>query len=282
MSLILKKGVKLSMSSEKTKPKPKKQAKTVVREIRVSLGRSKKGSQKKTDELMTKSDDFDHDMAVIGEIKEKGQDNGIIGIRLGMYDERLILKIFDGNVRCLGTMEETPTMAYLVRATGKTIDYPHFKVLLPGYRYVIDVRKVYGGFLKPEKYSFFIHFEDPNDKNNIHNEFFSISQKRLSIGDDWFVRDAADGIVAKLDGRKTAIGSNWDIYFYPTTTNLHLNDAYVATLILFTAFRRYEKDIMKRLSKNYENYRRRNIKLPLNWHEMTLYKNPRYKESHEE
>ncbi|MFV2015470.1 MAG: hypothetical protein ACC656_08595, partial [Candidatus Heimdallarchaeota archaeon] len=260
----------------KSKKKPKKPKLKAIRQIKVSLYRSKKGKEKK--EFLSKSDQYDQDMNVIGEFKESGEDNGIICVRISMLEERIVIKAFNDRMIYLGTLEEAPTMSYLIRSTGKSIDYPHLKLLLPNYEYVVELRKVYGGFLKPEKYSFYLHFElKKQEQEKTFNEFFSISQKRMAIGDDWYVRDAADGIIAKIDGRKTAIGADWNIEFYPTRSNLHLNNQYVTVLLLFTAFRRYEKDVMKRLSKNYENYRKKNEPLFANWHEMTLYKNPRMK-----
>lgn len=216
---------------------------------------------------MAKSNQFTRDMNIIGEIKEKGEkENGTIGVRDSIVDERLVLKAFSGAMTFLGTFEECISLELAVKNSIKK-SYPVFRVNLPRYDMVVELRKMYGGFLKAEQYSFFMSFDK-------FNECFTIGQKRLARGDDWFVRNARNEIVAKIDGKMFDVGGEWDVKVY--APKLAKDKEFTTVLILFAAFRRYEKQVIKRISNNYNAYKKGKEFKP-DSDEMSLYKNPRSK-----
>ena len=216
---------------------------------------------------MAKSNQFTRDMNIIGEIKEKGEENGTIAVRDSIVDNRLVLKAFSGAMTFLGTFEECISLEMTVKNSIKKA-YPVFRVILPRYDMVVELRKIWGGFLKAEQYTFFMNIDDK------FNEFFTIGQKRFSRGDDWFVRNARKEVIAKIDGKMFDIGGEWDVKIY--SPNLAKEKEFTTVLILFAGFRRYEKQVIKRIGHNFEAYKKGKAFKPDN-DEMGLYKNPRSK-----
>jgi hypothetical protein len=215
---------------------------------------------------MAKSNQFTRDMNLIGEIKEKGakdDEHGSIGVREEIVEDRLVLKAFSGSMTFLGTFEECPSLELVIKNSLHK-NYPVFRVILPRYDFVVELRKVFGGFLKPEKYAFFMSI------NEEFNEFFTINQKRFARGDDWLVKNFKNEVVAKIDGKMFDIGGQWDVKIF--SPNLAKEKEF---LTLFAAFRRYEKSVMSNISKKQKSYEMGKFK-PDN-DEMTLYKNPRSK-----
>ena len=218
--------------------------------------------------LMAKSNQFTRDMNLIGEIKEKiEEENGSIGVREDIIDKRLVLKAFSGKMTFLGTFEECTSLELTIK-NSLHHSYPIFRVILPRYDYVVELRKVHGGFLRPERYAFFMNINDE------FNEFFTIKQKRFSRGDDWLVYNFKHEVVAKIDGKMFDIGGQWDVKIY--SPNLAKEKEFETILILFSAFRKYEKIVIKSINSNYEEYKKGKPFKPDN-DEMDLYKNPRSK-----
>ena len=216
---------------------------------------------------MAKTNQFTRDMNIIGEIKEKGEENGTIGVREGIVDSRLVLKAFSGSMTFLGTLEECVSLELAVKSSIHR-SYPVFRVILPRYDYVVELRKMHGGPLISEKYAFFMNIDDK------FNEFFTIGEKRFARGDDWLVRNSRKEVVAKIDGKMFDIGGEWDVKVY--SPNLAKEKEFITILILFAAYRRYEKQVIKRIGKDFEEYKEGKPFEPDN-DEMTLYKNPRSK-----
>lgn len=216
---------------------------------------------------MAKSNQFTRDMNIIGEIKEKGEENGTIGVREGIVEQRLVLKAFSGSLTFLGTFEECVSLELAVKNSIHHA-YPVFRVILPRYDYVVELRKAHGGPFIAEKYSFFMNIDDK------FNEFFTINQKRLSRGGDWHVKNSKKEVVAKIDGKMFDIGGEWDVKIY--SPNLAKEKEFVTVLILFAAFRKYEKMVIKRIDKYFKDYKKGKSFEP-DHDELTLYKNPRSK-----
>lgn len=216
---------------------------------------------------MAKTSQFTRDMNIIGEVKEKGEENGTIGVRESIIDSRLVLKAFSGAMTFLGTFEECTSLE-LVTKNSFHRNYPVFRVILPRYDYVVELRKTYGGFLRSEQYAFFMNID------NKFNEFFTIGQKRIARGDDWFVRNVRNEVVAKIDGKMFDIGGEWDVKIY--SPNLAKEKEFVTILVLFAAYRKYEKQVIKRIGHKFEAYKHGKSFEPDN-DEMGLYKNPRSK-----
>lgn len=249
-----------------TKPSGKEELRISVDLWKTSLHGKEIGINQQ-EVYMAKTNQFTRDMNIIGEIKEKGEENGTIGVREGIIDSRLVLKAFSGSMTFLGTFEECLSLELSVKGSLHHA-YPVFRVILPRYDYVVELRKMHGGPLISEKYAFFMNIDDK------FNEFFTIGQKRLSRGDDWFVRNSKKEVVAKIDGKMFDIGGEWDVKIY--SPNLAKEKEFTTVLILFAGFRRYEKQVIKRIGHNFEAYKKGKAFKPDN-DEMGLYKNPRSK-----
>jgi len=216
---------------------------------------------------MAKTNQFTRDMDIIGEIKEEGEENGTIAVREGIVDQRLVLKAFSGAMTYLGTFEECISLELAVK-TSIHHAYPVFRVILPRYDYVVELRKMHGGPMISERYAFFMNIDDK------FNEFFTIDQKRFARGDDWYVKNSKREFVAKVDGKMFDIGGEWDVKIY--SPNLAKEKEFITILILFAAYRKYEKMVIKRIDKYFEEYEHGKPFEPDN-DEMALYKNPRSK-----
>ena len=217
--------------------------------------------------FMAKSNQFTRDMNLVGEIKEKDdKENGSIGVRDSIVEERLVLKAFSGSMTWLGTFEEATTLEIMNKLANKK-SFPVFKVILPRYDFIVELRKVMGGFLKTGKYSFFLNFDEE------FNEFFTITETRFSRGDDWLVKNFKKEVVAKIDGKMFDVGGQWDVKVY--SPNLAKDKEFLTVLLLFAGFRKYEKDVTKRIGKIYNDYKKKKFKPDTD--ELSLYKNPRSK-----
>jgi len=250
-----------------TKPSGKEELKLSVDLWKTSLHGKEMGINQQ-EVYMAKTNQFTRDMNIIGEIKESGEkEHGTIGVRESIVDSRLVLKAFSGSMTFLGTFEECTSLEMAVKASiGRS--FPVFRVILPRYDYIVELRKIKGGFLKSEQYAFFMNIDDK------FNEVFTIGQKRLSRGGDWLVRNFKKEVVGKIDGKLFDIGGEWDVKVY--SPKLAKEKEFVTVLTLFAAFRRYEKMVIKRIGKNFADYKSGKQFSPEN-DEMTLYKNPRSK-----
>lgn len=247
-----------------TKPSGKEELKISIDLWRSGMHTKEMGINKK-EVHMAKTNQFTRDMDIIGEIKEeKDSENGTIAVREGIVEERLVLKAFSGSMTFLGTFEECVSLELAVKNSIHHA-YPVFRVILPRYDYVVELRKAHGGPFIAEKYSFFMNIDDK------FNEFFTIEQKRFARGDDWHVKNFRKEVVAKIDGKMFDIGGEWDVKIY--SSNLAKEKEFVTILTLFAAFRKYEKKVIKRISNTFHAYEHGKQFEP-DSDEMGLYKNP--------
>ncbi len=260
---------KLTMSTKTyfTKPSGKEELKISVDLWKTGFHGKEIGINQQ-EVYMAKTNQFTRDMNIIGEIKEDGEkENGTIAVREGIVDKRLVLKAFSGSMTFMGTFEECLSLELAVKNSIHHA-YPVFRVILPRYDYVVELRKAHGGPLIAERYSFFMNIDDK------FSECFTIEQKRFARGDDWHVKNSKREIIAKIDGKMFDIGGEWDVKIY--SPNLAKEKEFVTILTLFAAFRKYEKMVIKRIDKVFEEYKKGKPFEP-DSDEMGLYKNPRSK-----
>ena len=257
------------MSNEQyfTKPSGKEELRVTVDLWKTGIHCKKIGLNQQ-EIYMAKSNQFTRDMNLIGEIKDKEEEeNGSIGFREEIFEKRLVLKAFSGKMTFLGTFEECLSLELSLKNTLRH-ELPVFRIILPRYDYVTELRKVHTTFPKSHKYSFFMNINDE------FNEFFTLVEKHFSRGDDWLVKNSKNEVVAFIDGKMFDIGGQWDVKIY--SPNLAKEKEFVTILILFSAFRKYEKSVVMRIEKTFEKYMKGEVFKP-DSDEMTLYKNPRSK-----
>ena len=243
----------------------------VVRKITVDLWKTdlhkKEIGLKKQEEYMAKSRQYTKDMNIIGEIREEKKPNGIVAVREGNIKERLIVKIFSSTMNWIGTVEEA-----ISREIGNSYvtenNFPAFIIILDEYEYNLMLEKVHGGAGRKEKF----HFCTFGNKNTNTLEVFVLEENRMSVGGDWTIKTINGKHVADIDGKKFDIGGQWDIKIFDAELANH--NAFVSTLILFAASRKYHGKIEDRI-KNIINDLKKDTPYTLQHEELDLYENPR-------
>ncbi|MHA1991024.1 MAG: hypothetical protein ACW981_18630 [Candidatus Hodarchaeales archaeon] len=266
-----KKETKKEEIKEQKPEKKSRRSSKPIRTISVDLWKTGLHSAeigiKRKETLMSKSRQFTKNMDLIGEIKEDNKkDNGFVAVNQGIKDERLVVKAFSGSMSWMGTIEESIS-AEVSQSLALNHNFPAFALIIDDYEYVLALEKVFGGPGQGERHHFTIY--DEKDKTF---ESFTIKEKRLAIGDDWNITDAANDVVAEIDGKKFDIGGQWDLKIF--NDELAKENAFVSSMILFCASRRYHKDIEDRIGKIIDEKKKGN-KMKLDYSELQLHKNPR-------
>ena len=254
--------------SSKSPPLLKRSTK-LVRKIAVDLWRTdlhaKEIGIKKQEEYMAKSRQFTRDMDIIGEIKENGKENGTIGARIREDRHRCVVKAFTGSFRWLGTIEESVSRGISQSLSADRI-FPAFTLIIDDYDYLLEIEKIRGGLGFRETFHFGLILE------NGQMVSFSIEEKKLGIGDDWAIKNPANEEIASIDGKKLDIGGEWEISYFNEA--MAENSAFVTSLILFSASRRFHGEIEKRI-ETYREQLRKGEPIKLQNEELDLLRNPR-------
>ncbi len=281
-----KKEDKSTKKSQKTSKKEDTKKNTLrkdpVRSFEVDLWRTGLHGEeigiKKTEEYMSKSRQFTRDMDIIGEVREKGKDTGIIGYRKSIWDDtdklqrRLVVRLFSDKGYWQASLEER-LPEEIAQSIGHGRAISHFSLLIDGYDFLVELRQITkGNFFIPREFTFNIFLEDDRA------EPFVIQSKRISFGDDYNVYRGHNmkkkQKVAFIDGKFMDIGGQWNVHIYDEV--LAKKKEFYRTLILFAASRRFHKDIYKKLKKYRKELPKGKIKTPqLSPEEIDLHRNPR-------
>ncbi len=231
---------------------------------------------KQKEEHMAKSRQFNRDLELFGEVKEKIKGNdetiGYVGYRQGLWDEeedklerRLVIKLFSKSMYYQGTIEEMVGREF-TRSLSAQKDFPAFSCLIDGYDYVITINKIRGGWVNPEWFVFRLEEEDG---------FIPIILKhKMGPGIDYRV---VNGIGADqfglINGKKWDVGGRYDISL--KADDSLVNIVMIRTLVLFAASLKFHKDIYKKIKKGTKLMKKGEWKPKISNEELLLRRNPR-------
>jgi hypothetical protein len=204
--------------------------------------------------LMAKNRMFSRNLELVGKVSEPGKADGMFGYNSATWDDipdkdvgkkRLIIKWFNAeSVGFLGSIEEMVADS-IANSTGSDDTIASFRVVLPRYKYVINVLKNHTRLPKiGEVFSFCLMRENKKSKEKKW-QIFTFDEKRLTIGSDWEVLLGEDRILAKIDEKKLNIGGKYNVIFYDEEHYKDLN--FFRVVILFTMMLKFKKEIFRKI-----------------------------------
>lgn len=269
---------KMAEKQESKKKIPKR--KIIERKITLDLWRTKLHDEiigiKQKEEHMAKSRQFNRDLHLFGEVKEKVKGKketiGYVGYRKGLWDEqedklarRLVIKLFSKSMYYQGTIEEMVGREF-TRSLSAQKDFPAFSCLIDGYDYVITLNKIRGGWVNPEWFVFRLE----EDKGFIP----IILKHKMGLGIDYrVVNGIGSAQFGLINGKKFDIGGEYDITLKGDKTLV--NNTMIRTLILFAASLKFHKDIYKKIKKGTKLMEKGEWKPKISNEELLLRRNPR-------
>jgi len=267
--------------AEKKETKKKIPKRTVIeRKITLDLWKTKLHDEiigiKQKEEHMAKSRQFNRDLELFGEVKEKLKGKketiGYVGYRKGLWDgqedkleRRLVIKLFSKSMYYQGTIEEMVGREF-TRSLSAQKDFPAFSCLIDGYEYVITLNKIRGGWVNPEWFVFRLEKE---------KGFIPIILKhKMGPGIDYRVVNGIGGAqFGLINGRKFDIGGRYDITLKADKTLV--NNTLIRSLILFAASLKFHTDIYKKIKKGTKLMEKGEWQPTISNEELLLRRNPR-------
>ncbi|MHA1820844.1 MAG: hypothetical protein ACTSU2_00720 [Promethearchaeota archaeon] len=272
-----KKDDKKSKKDKKKGKKPTWVKQIVVDYWMTNLHGAEMGIYQK-ERLMAKNRQFTSNLELIGSVKEEGKPDGMFAYNAESWDnvplkdlakKRLVIKWFNGqSVAWLGTIEEM-VINTMRSSIGANDFLPAFKILVPRYRYVVDLTKEHTKLPKMGEIFTFALKDEKNDKWDL----YTFDENRFTIGSDWNILRGDSEIVGKIDEKKLNIGGKFEVEFYDE--DLYKNRAFKTVVILFTMMLKWKdaiKDKIEKIRKYLEDGR---IKLDISANEEKFLMNPR-------
>ena len=204
--------------------------------------------------FMAKNRMFSRNLELVGKVAEEGKADGMFGYNSSTWDEipekdigkkRLIMKWFNmESVGFLGSIEEM-VVESIANSTGSDDTIPSFRIVLPRYKYVINLMKNHTRLPKiGEVFSFAMMKEDKKAKTKKW-QIYTFDEKRLTIGSDWEVLLGENRILAKIDEKKLNIGGKFNVFFYDEEYYKDLN--FFRVVMLFTMMLKFKEEIFKKI-----------------------------------
>ncbi len=204
--------------------------------------------------FMAKNRMFSRNLELVGKVAEEGKADGMFGYNSARWDDipekdigkkRLIMKWFNmESVGFLGSIEEMVAES-IANSTGSDDTIPSFRIVLPRYKYVINLMKNHTRLPKiGEVFSFCMMRKDKKTKTKKW-QIYTFDEKRLTIGSDWEVLLGEDRILAKIDEKKLNIGGKFNVFFYDEEYYKDLN--FFRVVMLFTMMLKFKEDIFKKI-----------------------------------
>ncbi len=254
--------------------------KIIERKIIVDLWKTKLHDEiigiKQKEEHMAKSRQFNRDLELFGEVKEKikGKEEtiGFVGYRKGLWDEqkdklarRLVIKLFSKSMYYQGTLEEMIGREF-TRSLSAQKDFPAFTSLIDGYDYVVTMNKIRGGWVNPEWFVFRLEGDDCFIPIILKHKWGPGIDYRVVYGLD-------DHQFGLINGKKWDIGGRYDITL--KGEKKLVNNVMIRSLILFSASLKFHKDIYKKIKKGTKLMEKGEWTPSISNEELLLRRNPR-------
>jgi hypothetical protein len=242
-------------SKESSKPNEKFDKKVVVDYWLTDLHNAEIGIYQR-ERFMAKNRMFSRNLELVGKVSEEGKADGMFGYNSAKWDDipdkdigkkRLIIKWFNmESVGFLGSIEEMVADS-ITNSIGSDDTIASFRIVLPRYKYVINILKNHTRLPKiGEIFSFCLMDEDKKKKQKKW-QVFTFDEKRLTIGSDWEVLLGEDRILAKIDEKKLNIGGKYNVFFYDKE---YYNDVnFYRIVLLFTMMLKFKKEIFRKIVK---------------------------------
>ncbi|MHA1338632.1 MAG: hypothetical protein ACTSRZ_00085 [Promethearchaeota archaeon] len=267
---------------EEKKKKLKKQKRKVLRKIEVDywitdLHDAEIGIYQK-ERFMAKNRQFSRNLELVGAVKEEGKPDGMFGYMTDSWDDiplkdmakrRLVIKWFNSeSVAWLGTIEEM-VINSMRSSVGANDILPAFKVLIPRYKYVIDLTKEHTKFPKVGEIYTFPLKDEKSDQWHI----FTFDEDRFTVGSDWSVLHGDDELIARIDEKVMNIGGKFviEIYEGPWAKMKNLYNV----IVLFAMMLKFNREIQKKLEKLRDYVESGKVKLTISASEEKFMMNPR-------
>ncbi len=291
-------------SKQKKKGKPTKSQKDVLKKNKTAAKDSKKSDERfekkvvvdywltdlhnaeigiyQRERFMAKNRMFSRNLELVGKVSEEGKADGMFGYNSATWDDipdkdigkkRLIIKWFNmESVGFLGSIEEMVADS-ITNSTGSDDTIASFKIVLPRYKYVINVLKNHTRLPKIGEIFSFCLLEEDKKKKEKKWRVFTFDEKRLTIGSDWEVLLGEDRILAKIDEKKLNIGGKYNIFFYDKELYKDVN--FFRVVLLFTMMLKFKKEIFRKIIQIRKMIKNEEYVLELSSDEEKMMMNPR-------
>ncbi|TFG19624.1 MAG: hypothetical protein EU530_05740 [Promethearchaeota archaeon] len=206
--------------------------------------------------FMAKNRMFSRNLELVGKVAEEGNADGMFGYNSARWDDipekdigkkRLIIKWFNmESVGFLGSIEEMVAES-IANSTGSDDTIPSFRIVLPQYKYVVNLMKNHTRLPKIGEVFSFAMMKEDKKANAKKWQIYTFDEKRLTIGSDWEVLLGEDRILAKIDEKKLNIGGKFNVFFYDEEYYKDLN--FFRVVILFTMMLKFKKEIFRKIMR---------------------------------
>ncbi len=171
------------------------------------------------------------------------------------------------SVAHLGTIEEL-VVSSIASSFGANDTLASFKMIIPKYDYVVDLKKEHTRLKMGEIFTFALKGKDG------FWQAFAFDEKRLTVGSDWEVKLAGrEAPVALIDQKLLNIGSKFVIHFFDK--ELYKNLTFYRVVLLFAMMLRFKDDLFAKIEKMKDLIKKGKLKIDVGQSEERLFYNPR-------
>ena len=204
-----------------------------------------------------KSSQFTKDMDIIGDVKKDGELYGYVAVRKEPLEEkessrrRLVVKYFSKTMNWRATIEEVVSASL---SNSLIIDEvsPVFRLSLARNEYEqqlmrVHPRRIGGG---AHFALTFIHKDDGKDEGMF--TLLHFDAKKLTLGEDFDVKNAAGKKVAKVDSKSMNIGGKVEVRYGEEIKSV---SGLGHTLVLFACYLKYDDEVKKIIEDQMKDYK---------------------------
>ena len=217
------------------------------------------------------SDQFSHDMEIIGQVRDGGERTGVLAYRKkawkqeGGLKRRLVIKQFTDSMNWKASMELMMGRSMQLSMGARGLPVCAYTINLARHDQLVQLERsaLKWPFL-PEYFSFFLETRDGP-------KFYSLRRKVFAIGADYVLYDWQGRKIGVLDHRVINLGGSWKVKIRDSETYGPLE----TVIQLFCTMLRYNHDVRKHVKRQVGDIRNGKTARALDHHEANLYHNPR-------